>query len=178
MTSLEGRVIRRRKAIDPPAGVRSELWVWSELARRLGSPGTFATDPAVVFDELARASAGGRADYSGLSHERLDAEDGLFWPCPAGDGAAHPGTPRLFTESFPTPDGRARPCPWTTAARVTTCGPRPPSTWSPAGSCSTTSRGHRPEGSPSWRPPCRSRTPRSTPSWPTGWASPRARRWS
>jgi assimilatory nitrate reductase catalytic subunit len=108
MTSLEGRVIRRRKAIDPPAGVRSELWVWSELARRLGSPGTFATDPAVVFDELARASAGGRADYSGLSHERLDAEEALFWPCPAGDGPAHPGTPRLFTETFPTPDGRAR----------------------------------------------------------------------
>ncbi len=106
MTSLEGRVIRRRKAIDPPAGVRSELWVWSELARRLGSPGTFATDPAVVFDELARASAGGRADYSGLSHERLDAEDGLFWPCPAGDGPPHQGTPRLFTETFPTPDGR------------------------------------------------------------------------
>lgn len=108
MTSLEGRVIRRRKAIDPPAGVRSELWVWSELARRLGSPGTFETDPTVVFDELARASAGGRADYSGLSHERLDAEDGLFWPCPAGDGPPHPGTPRLFTETFPTPDGRAR----------------------------------------------------------------------
>ncbi len=75
-----------------------------------------------MFDELARASAGGVADYSGLSHARLDAEGaahqagteggagGLFWPCPATpDGEApHPGTPRLFADRFPTPDGRAR----------------------------------------------------------------------
>ena len=59
MTSLEGRVIRRRKAIDPPPGVRSELDVWSALAERLGAPARFETDPALVMDELARASAGG-----------------------------------------------------------------------------------------------------------------------
>ena len=35
----------------------------------------------------------------------IEAEDGLFWPCPAID---HPGTPRLFAEGFPTPSGRAR----------------------------------------------------------------------
>jgi assimilatory nitrate reductase catalytic subunit len=109
MTSLEGRVLRRRRAVDPPDGVRSELWVWSEQARRLGSPGVFDTEPAAVFDELARASAGGRADYSGLSHARLDTGEPLHWPCPAGPAEApHPGTPRLFTDGFPTVDGRAR----------------------------------------------------------------------
>jgi len=110
MTSLEGRVLRRRRALDAPAGVRSELEILADLARRLGSSVLFPTDPADVFDELARASAGGRADYSGLSHARLDAEPDLFWPCPATPpGApAHPGTPRLFTRDFPTPDGRAR----------------------------------------------------------------------
>lgn len=110
MTNLEGRVIRRRQAIDAPPGVRSELWVWAALARRLGAPGVWSVDPAEVFDELARASAGGRADYSGLSHARLDREDDLHWPCPAtGDGQApHPGTPRAFLDRFPTPDGRAR----------------------------------------------------------------------
>lgn len=109
MTSLEGRVIRRRRALDPPAGVRSELDILAALAARLGCTVDFPTDPAEVFDELARASAGGPADYSGLSHARLDAEPDLFWPCPATpDGAAHPGTPRLFADRFPTPDGRAR----------------------------------------------------------------------
>ncbi|MFC6508502.1 molybdopterin oxidoreductase family protein [Promicromonospora citrea] len=112
LTSLEGRVIRRRAAVSPPGEVRSELWVLAELARRLGAPATlaFPTDPAEVFDELARASAGGPADYAGLSHARLDADEaaggpGLHWPVPDGD---HPGTPRLFLDGFPTPDGRAR----------------------------------------------------------------------
>ena len=104
MTSLEGRVIRRRRAIDPPPGVRSELWIFRELADRLGSACTFSTEPAEVFDELCRASAGGIADYSGLSYELLDAERPAFWPFPVGSI----GTPRLFLESFGYPDGRAR----------------------------------------------------------------------
>ncbi|MFC7487914.1 molybdopterin oxidoreductase family protein [Knoellia sp. CPCC 206453] len=108
MTSLEGRVLRRRKALAAPGGARSELWLWRELAARLDAPGTWDTEPSLVFDELARASAGGRADYSGLSHERLDAEPDLYWPCPATDGDPHPGTPRLFLDDFPTADGRAR----------------------------------------------------------------------
>ena len=105
MTNLEGRVLRRRKALEPPSEARSELEVLAELARLLDAPGVWDTDPAAVFDELARASAGGRADYSGLSHARLDAHpEGLFWPCPDGSG----GTPRMFTERFAHPDGRAR----------------------------------------------------------------------
>jgi assimilatory nitrate reductase catalytic subunit len=104
MTSLEGRVLRRRKAIDAPGLVRSELWILRELAQRLGSPGRWSTDPAEVFIELARASEGGIADYSGLSHEVLDSGEAAYWPYPAGSR----GTPRLFLESFAHPDGRAR----------------------------------------------------------------------
>lgn len=104
MTSLEGRVIRRRQALDAPTGARTELWIMHELARRLDSPSTFSTDPREVFDELARASAGGIADYSGISYELLDTEAPVFWPYPAGST----GTPRLFSESFAHPDGLAR----------------------------------------------------------------------
>jgi assimilatory nitrate reductase catalytic subunit len=104
MTNLEGRVLRRRRAVQPPAGARSELWILAELARRLGAPGTWDLEPTAVFDELARASAGGPADYSGLSHRLLDDGVEAFWPYPVGGT----GTPRLFADAFAHPDGRAR----------------------------------------------------------------------
>jgi assimilatory nitrate reductase catalytic subunit len=104
MTSLEGRVLRRRRALEPPPEVRSELWILHELARRLQAPSVFPTDPAEVFDELARASAGGPADYSGLSHDLLDTGAAAYWPFPSGST----GTPRLFLDRFAHPDGRAR----------------------------------------------------------------------
>ncbi|MFJ5600677.1 molybdopterin oxidoreductase family protein [Micromonospora parva] len=69
------------------------------------SAGRFPTDPAAVFAELRRASAGGAADYAGISWDRIDADDGVYWPCPTEDG---PDTPRLFADRFATPDGRAR----------------------------------------------------------------------
>ena len=110
-TSLEGRVLRRRRAVNPPAGVRSDLEILCELARRLGRGEQFpSADPERVFSELAAVSAGGRADYAGLSYDRIDAEGGVCWPCPDPAG---PGSPRLFTERFAHPDGRARLAPVT-----------------------------------------------------------------
>jgi len=82
MTNLEGRVILRRQAVTPPAGVRSDLEVLAGLAQRLGVATGFATDPEVVFNELRRASAGGPADYSGIDYDRITREFGVFWPCP------------------------------------------------------------------------------------------------
>ncbi len=107
MTNLEGRVIRRRRALPPPDGVLDDLQMLKALADRLGRGRYFSTDPRVVFEELRRASAGGIADYSGITYERIDQEHGVFWPCPQRDGDSHPGTPRLFGDHFPTPDGRA-----------------------------------------------------------------------
>ncbi|MER7111714.1 molybdopterin oxidoreductase family protein [Streptomyces sp. NPDC000229] len=105
LTNLEGRVLLRRRAVDPPEGVRSDLEVMHALAGLLGWEKGFPTDPEEVFEELRRASAGGPADYAGISYRRIAEEDGVFWPCPEPD---HPGTPRLFLDRFATPDGRAR----------------------------------------------------------------------
>ncbi|MER5291760.1 molybdopterin oxidoreductase family protein [Streptomyces pharetrae] len=82
-TNLEGRVLLRRQAITPPEGIRSDLEVMHELAARLGVEKGFPTDPEEVFEELRRASAGGPADYSGITYRRLAEENGVFWPCPA-----------------------------------------------------------------------------------------------
>jgi assimilatory nitrate reductase catalytic subunit len=106
MTNLEGRVLRRRQATTPPTGVRSDIQILCDLAARMGQHHRFGFDgPEAVFDELARASAGGRADYAGISYPRLDDTMGIFWPCPTPD---HPGTLRLFSQRFAHPDGKAR----------------------------------------------------------------------
>lgn len=103
MTNLEGRVIRRQAATDPPDGVHSDLWVMRELAERLGRP-PLTDVPQEVFEELRRASQGGKSDYFGISYDRIAAEKGVFWPCPS---ERHPGTPRLFEVDFPTSNRRA-----------------------------------------------------------------------
>ncbi len=105
-TNVEGRVIRRRRALDPPIDVRTDLEILTALATHLGHQPQFSyASSREVFEELRRASQGGRADYSGISYERLDAGDGVFWPCP---DPQHAGSPRLFADRFPTPGGRAR----------------------------------------------------------------------
>ncbi|EHR49279.1 putative anaerobic dehydrogenase [Saccharomonospora marina XMU15] len=106
MTNLEGRILLRRKAVDPPPGVRTDLEVISDLAARLGQPqDRFPADAETVFEELRAASAGGRADYAGVSYDRLRAGEALYWPVPS---ESHPGTPRMFLDGFAHPDGKAR----------------------------------------------------------------------
>jgi assimilatory nitrate reductase catalytic subunit len=105
-TNLEGRVVLRRRAVAPPDGVRTDLEIITAIAERLGRGEWFVSaEPRDVFDELRRATAGGVADYSGITYDRLERGEAVFWPCPS---LGHPGTPRLFAERFATPSGRAR----------------------------------------------------------------------
>ncbi len=105
MTNLEGRVLYRRPARAPPPGVWTDLQILKRLADALGRGAYVDESPERVFDELRRCSAGGVADYSGITYGRLRSGESIQWPCP---GEKHPGTPRLFEDRFPTPDGRAR----------------------------------------------------------------------
>jgi assimilatory nitrate reductase catalytic subunit len=105
LTNLEGRVLYRRAARPPPEGVKTDLEVMKLVATALGRGRFIADTPAEAFAELRRASAGGKADYAGISYERIRDHDGVFWPCPREDG---PDTPRLFADCFPTVDGKAR----------------------------------------------------------------------
>jgi assimilatory nitrate reductase catalytic subunit len=117
VTTVEGRVIKINQAVSCPGEARQDWRIIQDIARALGRERGFTfSGPREIFDELRRASAGGVADYSGITYERLEAEKGIFWPCPAPD---HPGTPRLFEEGswnpvargrgpFYFPDGKAR----------------------------------------------------------------------
>ena len=68
LTNLEGRVLRRRKVAEPPAGVRSDIDILCALGQRLGHRRQFTyANSEAVFDELRRASRGGPADYFGIT---------------------------------------------------------------------------------------------------------------
>lgn len=117
VTQCEGRVIKINKAIDPPGEARQDWRIIQDIAAALGRPKGFTfTEPREIFNELRRASAGGLADYAGITYEKIEKQYGVFWPCPSDD---HPGTPRLFEPGswnpvakgagpFYFPDGKAR----------------------------------------------------------------------
>jgi assimilatory nitrate reductase catalytic subunit len=108
IANSDALVCKINKAVDPPGEARDDIWILCELARRLGRGQYFPYQGARdVFDEIRVASAGGRADYAGITYERLEQEGPIAWPCPTED---HPGTPRLFTDGRYShyDDGRAR----------------------------------------------------------------------
>lgn len=119
LTNLEGRVLRRRRALAPPPGARSELWIMARLAEALDAPSTYSEDPETVFEELRLASAGGLADYSGIDYAMLDRGEAAYWPYPAGST----GTPRLFQDAFAHADGKAVMVPVTPRRRRTPAAP-------------------------------------------------------
>jgi assimilatory nitrate reductase catalytic subunit len=122
--SSEGRVIKINKAVEPPGDARQDWKVLQDLAAALGRPKGFTFEgPREIFDELRKASAGGVADYSGITYEKVERDHGIFWPCPSTDREGreidHAGTPRLFepgswnpvangTGPFYFADGKAR----------------------------------------------------------------------
>ncbi len=117
VTQIEGRVIKINPAVEPPGEARQDWRILQDLARELGAERGFTFESTrAIFDELRRASRGGVADYSGITYEKVEEQQGIFWPC---YDLAHPGTPRLFepgswnpvakgTGPFYFPDGKAR----------------------------------------------------------------------
>ena len=105
-TNLEGRVIKYNKAVDPPGQARLDWEIVCDLAQRLGKGDYFPyRSQRDIFEELRLATKGSHADYYGITYERIEEQNGVFWPCPSED---HPGTPRLYEDSFGFPDGKAR----------------------------------------------------------------------
>lgn len=117
VTNVEGRIIKINQCVDPPGDARQDWRIIQDIAHALGRPHGFTfQSPREIFEELRQASAGGVADYAGVTYEKVEQRLGIFWPCPGED---HPGTPRLFAEGawnpiaqgkgpFYFPDGKAR----------------------------------------------------------------------
>jgi formate dehydrogenase alpha subunit len=108
-TNSDRRVQLVRTAVTPPGEAQPDWEIICELAKLvealLESPqsaGFNYHSPSQIWDEMAELTA----PFQGITHDRIEAESGVHWPCPAPD---HPGTPYLFTETFPRGKGQLTP---------------------------------------------------------------------
>lgn len=107
-TNTERRVNLVRKVVEPHGDSKPDLWIFSELAKRFenGRKIHFPETAAGVFEELRTLSKGRMLDYSGLTHDMIEDQRGIQWPCPEG---APTGSPRLYTDGkFQYADGKAK----------------------------------------------------------------------
>ena len=97
-TNTDRRVQLGRQAIDPPGDARQDLWIIQEIARRIGLDWNYE-GPEEVFEEIRKAVP----TMAGMTWDRLTQVDSLTYPLiKEGD----PGDPVIFTDGFPTEDGR------------------------------------------------------------------------
>ncbi|GHE38399.1 formate dehydrogenase subunit alpha [Streptosporangium violaceochromogenes] len=97
--NFDRRFQRVRPALDPPGEARTDFAIVHALARALGADLGCRT-PAGALAECGRLAP----LFAGISHERLDREGAVPWPCP---DAGRPPETSLYRERFATPDGLA-----------------------------------------------------------------------
>jgi formate dehydrogenase major subunit len=103
-TNTDRFVQMGRRALTPPGQARQDLDIIIALARQLGLPWDYGTGDAaaaLVFDEMRRTMP----SIAGITWQRLEKEHSVTYPC---EKEGDPGTSVVFTESFPTPTGKAR----------------------------------------------------------------------
>jgi formate dehydrogenase major subunit len=83
VTSSERRVQRVRRTVPMPAGVRDDLDIIYDLARRLGHDWG-EPNPEAIWNELRCLSP----MHAGMSYRRLEELGGIQWPC---YDESHPG---------------------------------------------------------------------------------------
>lgn len=107
-TNLEGRIIKINQAQKPIGDSKPDWLIQVEIAERLGKGKHFSHLKTArdVADEFRLASKGGVADYYGATWDKIDKQDGVFWPCKDEEDT---GTPYMFLDKkFYHPDGKAK----------------------------------------------------------------------
>ena len=104
VVNSERRVQRMRKVVDPPGDARDELWIISEIAKRMGKDfGSPSAEDA--WNELRSLAPA----FNGMTYKRLEELDGLQWPCWDEN---HPGSKFLHErlwDADPAKRGRLAP---------------------------------------------------------------------
>ena len=108
-TNSERRVSKVNRAVEPPGDAKPDFEIFLAIAEKLGLrkelfPGW--TSPQDSFEEWKRVSKGRLCDYSGLTYELIERNNGIQWPFPAGSSDLR--TTRLYEDGqFSTEDGKA-----------------------------------------------------------------------
>ncbi|MCL6735148.1 formate dehydrogenase subunit alpha [Streptomyces neyagawaensis] len=97
--NFDRRFQRVRPAVPPPGQARTDFDILRAVADTMGADLGCAT-PADALAECGRLAP----VFAGISHDRLDREGAVPWPCTAPD---RPGEAKLYTDRFATADGRA-----------------------------------------------------------------------
>lgn len=110
-TNTERRVNLITNVVKPYEDSKPDLWIFNEMAKRFeqGRKIKFPETASGVFDELKHLSKGRMLDYSGMSHEKIEQQRGIQWPCPTSTDGDAKGTQRLYTDGkFQYEDGKAK----------------------------------------------------------------------
>ena len=108
MTNTERRVNIVRNVLKPYKESRPDLWIFNQMAKRFenGKKIRFPDKASEVFDEMRELSKGRFLDISGMTHERIEKNRGLQWPC---KDEKDTGSKRLYEDGvFQYPDGKAK----------------------------------------------------------------------
>jgi predicted molibdopterin-dependent oxidoreductase YjgC len=96
VTNSERRVQRVRKALEPPGDARDDMWIITEIGKRLGHD-LGPPDAETVWNEIRSLAP---AMFGGMSYARLEANNGLQWPCPT---ESDPGSQFLHARLWAKP---------------------------------------------------------------------------
>jgi formate dehydrogenase major subunit len=104
VTNTDRIVQLGRRALDMPGDARQDLWIIQELGKRLGCAWNYQgpeSGVAEVYEEMRTSMD----SITGISWERLQEQSAVTYPCRTEED---PGQSVVFTENFPTADGRGK----------------------------------------------------------------------
>jgi formate dehydrogenase major subunit len=99
-TNTDRSVQLGRQALQPPGEARQDLAIIVAMARMLGLDWHYE-HPSQVFEEMRRTMP----SIAGITWDRLEREHAVTYPC---EHEGDPGQRVVFTEDFPTGDGKGR----------------------------------------------------------------------
>jgi formate dehydrogenase major subunit len=98
-TNTDRTVQKVNKVMEPKGDSRPDWVILQQLANRMGREWDYDSTAEIMAEVNSLTPL-----YGGVTHDRVETEGGLQWPCWDED---HPGTTRLYTEEFNTADGKA-----------------------------------------------------------------------